>query len=68
MVALDIMSSKLAHVQIPVTKAAPDPRHLFPVQVSCGSTVSACVSSSGHAFVWGQGHGPQIRIPTLISV
>ena len=62
------MSSKLGHVEIPVTKAETEPRRLFPVQVSCGSTMTACVTNSGTAFQWGSGIGPQHRIPTHIPV
>jgi hypothetical protein len=67
-IGLDIMSSKVAHVQIPTTKAFSDSRHLFPVQVSCGSTMTACVTNSGAAFIWGSGFGPLLRIPTQLSV
>lgn len=65
---LDIMSSKLAHIQIPISKAVQDPRYLAPEQISCGSTVSACVTKGGDAYMWGTGFGSQLRIPTLLPV
>lgn len=63
---LDIMSSKFA--PIPFGDATGDPRHAFPVQISCGSTISACVTAGGDAYMWGSGFGPTLRMPTLITV